>query len=81
VSTIAVILAQLNRPLGESRHFGNLVRGDCNPAFALGIDVAKGGTTVGGGKIRVELDRAVEQAQCLLACLPVFNLMKPSRTA
>src|ERR1041384_4689647 len=40
-----------------------------------------GGTTVGGGKIWVELDRAVEQAQCLFVRLPACNLIKPVRTA
>ena len=32
-----VILAQLNRPLSEPCHFGNLVRRDRNPAIGLGM--------------------------------------------
>src|SRR5258705_1021135 len=45
------------------------------------MDVAMGGTTVGGGKIRVQLGRAVEQAQCLVVRLPASKLIKPVRTA
>src|SRR5229473_5898414 len=37
--------------------------------------------TVGRRKIRVELDRAVEQAQCLFVRLPVTKLIKPCQTA
>src|SRR6266480_7462137 len=45
------------------------------------MDVAIGCTAVGGRKIRVELDRAVEQAQCLVIRLPTSKLIKPVRTA
>src|SRR6476660_8730056 len=45
------------------------------------MDVAIGGTTVGRGKIRVELDRAVEQAQRLVVRLPVTKLIYLGQTA
>src|SRR6478672_4876506 len=45
------------------------------------MDVAISGTGVGGGKIWIEFDRAVEQAQCLLVRLPVAKLIKLGQTA
>jgi hypothetical protein len=38
--------------------------------------VAKGNAAVGGRKIWVELDCAVEQAQCLVVRVPVGKLKK-----
>src|SRR5262245_23163596 len=40
-----------------------------------------GSTTVGGRKIRVEVDRAVEQAQCVVVRLAACKLIKPTQTA
>src|SRR6478672_5902941 len=45
------------------------------------MDVAISGTGVGGGKIWIEFDRAVEQAQRLVVRLPVTKLIKPGQTA
>jgi hypothetical protein len=41
-----VILAKLNRPPSEPRHFNNLVGRSCNPGLSLGIGMALGGAAM-----------------------------------
>src|SRR5690242_19279600 len=76
-----VIFAELNRPLSELCYFGNLIRCDQSPAIGFGRDVASGRPSVGRRKIRIEFDRAAEQAQCVVVCLSACELKLSRRTA